>query len=95
MLYLYLALIFIPLLFHIGFKSYEVTKVGTLGFFSSANEIGGIISILTPILIYYLYEKKNLLLTIIISAIYLIVILSIGTKTPFPLSTVKYTVIQL
>ena len=82
MLYLYLVLIFIPLLFHIGFKSYEVTKVGTLGFFSSANEIGGIISILTPILIYYLYEKKNLLLTIIISAIYLIVILSIGTKTP-------------
>ena len=46
----YLVLIFIPTLFNVGYKTYEITKVGTIGFFNSANEISGILSILTPII---------------------------------------------
>ena len=48
-LFLYLIFIFVPTLFHIGYKTYEITKAGTLGFFNSANEISGIISILTSL----------------------------------------------
>ena len=80
-LFLYLICIFIPLLFHTGYKTYEITKAGTLGFYNSANEISGIISLLTPFMFIILVEKKNIfsLLTIFI---YLAVILMVGTKTP-------------
>ena len=49
-LFFYLILIFIPLVLGTGFKTYEITKKGTLGFYNSANEISGIISLLTPTL---------------------------------------------
>lgn len=80
-LFLYLICIFIPLIFHTGYKTYEITKAGTLGFYNSANEISGIISLLTPFMFIILVEKKNIfsLLTIFI---YLAVILMVGTKTP-------------
>lgn len=44
----YLVCILVPNCLNIGFESYEITKKGSLGFFNSANEISGIISILTP-----------------------------------------------
>lgn len=78
----YLILIFIPTIFNTGFKTYEITKAGTLGFFNSANEISGIISLLTPIMFYILLKKKNIILTILTLAIYFPVILMMGTKTP-------------
>lgn len=78
----YLILILIPNLLGIGFKSYQITKSGTLGFFNSANEISGIISLLTPIMFIILKDLKNVFLKVIFSLIYLIVILTIGTKTP-------------
>ena len=81
-LILYLLFIFIPNSLNLGFKSYEITKKGTLGFFNSANEISGIISILTPIMILVFKEHKNLIFTLLISILYLFVILTIGTKTP-------------
>ena len=79
---IYILCIFIPTIFDIGYKTYEVTKSGSLGFFNSANEIGGIISILTPVLFIKLKEKKYLLFQIAILAIYFITILNMGTKTP-------------
>lgn len=79
---LYLLFIFIPVLFHVGFKSYEITKSGTLGFFNSANEISGIISILTPIIFIIFTTKKNPIINTIYTLTYLFVILTIGTKTP-------------
>ncbi len=82
-LFIYLLLIFVPILFGIGYKSYEITKVGTLGFFNSANEISGIISILTPIIFIIFVSEKNIIKSLIFTIIYLIVILTIGTKTPF------------
>lgn len=81
-LFFYLIFIFVPTIFNIGYKTYEVTKIGTLGFFNSANEIGGIISILTPILFYILSTSKKYCLKGAILGIYLVVILMMGTKTP-------------
>lgn len=81
-LIVYLLLIFIPILLGVGYQSYEITKSGTLGFFNSANEISGIISILTPILFLIFTNKKDITLKILLSIIYLVVILTIGTKTP-------------
>lgn len=83
MLIMYMILIFIPTLFNIGFDSYEITKQGSIGFFYSANEISAIISILTPIFILYLVDGKNNIRKIIYLIIYIVVILSVGTKTPF------------
>lgn len=81
-LVLYLVFIIVPTSLNIGFKSYAITKSGTLGFYNSANEISGIISILTPIIFIMFKESKNVFLKIIFTIIYLIVILTIGTKTP-------------
>lgn len=78
----YLVLIFIPTLFNVGYKTYEITKVGTIGFFNSANEISGILSILTPIIFIVLSESKKIIPIFLTSLIYLLVILMIGTKTP-------------
>lgn len=79
---MYILIIFICNVFGIGFDSYEITKNGTLGLFNSANEIGGIISILTPFLIITAFQNKKILKKIAILACYLTVILNIGTKTP-------------
>ncbi len=82
MLSFYLILIFIPLVLGVGIESYAITKEGTLGFYNSANEISAIIAILTPILFIIFYESKNIFFKLFITFIYLVVILSIGTKTP-------------
>lgn len=81
-LVLYLVFIIVPTSLNIGFKSYAITKSGTLGFFNSANEISGIISILTPIIFIMFKETKSIFLKIVFTIVYLIVILTIGTKTP-------------
>lgn len=82
MVLLYILFIFIPTIIGVGYKSYQITKAGTLGFFNSANEISGIISILTPILFVIFYESKKWIPITMISFVYLVVILMVGTKTP-------------
>lgn len=79
---LYLILIFVPLILDMGFESYAITKEGVLGFYNSANEISAIIAILTPILFIIFYESKKITFKLIITFVYLVVILSVGTKTP-------------
>lgn len=81
-LFTYLLLILIPNSLGFGFESYKITKSGSLGFFAAANEISGIISLLTPILFIIIKDIKNKLLKLIFIIIYLVVILTIGTKTP-------------
>ncbi len=78
----YLVCILVPNCLNIGFETYEITKAGTLGFFNSANEISGIISLLTPIMILIFVSTKKIIPTIVISILYLYIILTIGTKTP-------------
>ena len=82
-LFIYLLLIFIPMIFGIGFQTYDITKVGTLGFYDSANEISGIISLLTPIIFIIFFDTKNNIVKFLFFILYLIVILMIGTKTSF------------
>ena len=82
-LFIYLLLIFIPMIFGIGFQTYDITKVGTLGFYDSANEISGIISLLTPIIFIIFFNTKNNIVKFLFFILYLIVILMIGTKTSF------------
>ena len=82
-LFLYLIMIFVPTALGIGYKTYEITKAGTLGFFNAANEISGIISILTPVIFIIFYKSKNIIPKIILGIMYLVVILMMGTKTPF------------
>ena len=81
-LFMYLILIFVPTFLNVGYKTYEITKAGTLGFFNSANEISGIIAILTPIMFIIFTESKNLIPKLILGIMYLVVILMMGTKTP-------------
>ena len=79
---LYALIIIVGYLTNTAFNSYFESKVGTSGYFHSANEIGAIISILLPFAFGYVFNKvslkKFLYLFIIISAILLL-----GTKTPF------------
>ncbi|MBQ6323556.1 MAG: O-antigen ligase family protein [Bacilli bacterium] len=81
-LFLYLIFIFIPLILGLGYQSYKITKAGTLGFYNSANEISGIISILTPIMLIIMTSSKKIIPRLILILMYLTVILMIGTKTP-------------
>ena len=81
-LFIYLVLILIPNTLGLGFESYKITKSGSLGFFNAANEISGIISLLTPIMFVIIKDLKNKILKVVYALIYLIVILTIGTKTP-------------
>lgn len=81
-LFIYLISIFIPILLNIGFNSYQITKSGTLGFYNSANEISGIISLITPIVFIIFKETKGLIIKALFTILYLFIILTIGTKTP-------------
>ena len=81
-LFIYLVLILIPNALGLGFESYKITKSGRLEFFNAANEISGIISLLTPIMFLIIKDLKNKVLKVVYALIYLIVILTIGTKTP-------------
>lgn len=81
-LFTYIILIFIPTILGVGFASYEITKSGTLGFYNSANEISGIISILTPIIFIIFIHEESKVLKITLTLMYLLVILMVGTKTP-------------
>ena len=96
-MFLYIILIFLPILFGVGYKTYQITKAGTLGFYNSANEISGIISILTPIMFIIFKDLKSPIIKTLLTLIYLVVILMIGTKTPL-LSlfiTIFFTIIYL
>ena len=80
-IYLYLILIFIPLLLNMGYNSYKITKVGSAGLYNSANEISGLIGITTPIL-FIIFKENRKILNILLIIIYLFIITTIGTKTP-------------
>lgn len=95
---IYLLLVFIPNILNVGFQSYAVTKDGEIGWFYTANEIGAIISIIMPLFIYYILEKKNIILSIISLLILLYVLTSMGTKGPllcFGIILIYYIIKQI
>jgi len=79
---IYLIFIIIPLVTNTGFNSYEHSKVGNIGWYLSANAIGSILSLLLPLLLVYITNKKynKILKVIIVLSIY--IFFSIGTKVP-------------
>ncbi len=79
---IYGLLVLVPNLLGVGFNSYTVTKSGSIGWFYTANEISAILSILMPIFIYILLEKKNYFLIILSGIILLYILTSMGTKGP-------------
>ena len=81
-LFSYLVLIFLPLIFRVGYRTYAITKTGSLGFFHSANEISGILSLLTPMLFLFFFTWKKKIIKYLFVLLYFAVILTMGTKTP-------------
>lgn len=81
-LFIYIILIFVAVVTNTGFKSYDIAKKGSLGWFNSTNEISCIISILIPIMCALFKDKKNYIIKIIGCLIFLFIIGEIGTKTP-------------
>ncbi len=78
----YLLGFFLPTIFNIGFKSYEITKYGSIGWFHSANEIGAILAILFPFFLLSFRHSKYLWLKVIGLLIYGYSVLTMGTKVP-------------
>lgn len=81
-LLIYIILLFIPTITKTDFSSYAYSKVGSIGWFNSTNEIGAIISILLPFGIYNLFRVKSLLLKIVILLTSIYTYFSLGTKVP-------------
>lgn len=81
-LIIYLFLIFVPNMLNLGFDSYSTSKLGSVGFFYSANAIGSIISILMPLFIGNLIGKKSWKKLLIFLVIYCYILITIGTKAP-------------
>lgn len=80
---IYLLFIIFPAITNTGFLSYSHSKLGTVGWFLSANAVGNILSFLLPIIIYYLLKiSKNILLKLIFLISTLYVFVNIGTKVP-------------
>ena len=77
---LYLVLIFVPNVFNISYNSYTQGNVGSVGLFNSGNEISAILSILNPILVYYIFHNKNKLKKILLSLLMAVTYFKIGSK---------------
>lgn len=75
----YIILLFIPLITHTGFQTYEAILSGTIGWFFSANEISIILILLFPFI--YSIFKKNKLFYVVIPILIILVISTIGTKS--------------
>lgn len=78
---IYVLLTFIPNVLGIGFKSYSHSKTGMTGWFYSANVVGSILVILLPIILSEI-KKLPKLLIVILGALVLYSVFSLGTKTP-------------
>ena len=78
---IYVLLTFIPNVLDIGFKSYSHSKTGMTGWFYSANVVGSILVIILPIILSEI-KKLPKLLIVILGALVLYSVFSLGTKTP-------------
>lgn len=92
---IYTILVTIPGLTKTGFQSYHEAKLGTTGWFISANAIGNIISILMPLIILYIIKiKDNKIKKTILILTTLYTVTCIGTKVPI-LSLIICTITTL
>jgi len=77
---IYLGIISVSNILNISFNSYTQGKVGSVGLFNSGNEISVILSILNPILIYYIFNNKNNIKKIILAILMIYTYFNIGSK---------------
>ena len=77
---IYLTMIFIPNILNISLNSYTQGKIGSVGLFNSGNEISAIMSVLTPFLIYYLFNKNNNVKKIVLIILMILTYFSMGSK---------------
>ena len=81
--FIYIFFIIVPTLTNTSFLSYSHSKVGTVGWFLSANAVGNILSILYPIVFIYFFKyTKNNILKCLFIILTLYIFTSIGTKAP-------------
>ena len=78
----YLLLIFIPNRLNIGHNSYAITKEGSVGFYVAANVVGNILSMLFPILLWFLIKNDRKIPAVCFTIIYIYTLLTMGTKGP-------------
>lgn len=81
-LFIYILLMFVPTITKTSFNSYAYSKTGSIGWFNSANEIGGILSILLPLSLIYLSKIKSIFLKIITFGIIVFTYFGMGSKVP-------------
>lgn len=78
----YLFFILVPTITHTSFDAYTQGKVGSVGWFSSTNEISAILCILMPFVFDYLFHQKEAIWKKGIFAVcYLATLFLLGTKT--------------
>lgn len=81
--YIYIFIIFIAQLTGTQFMSYSSGKLGHVGWFYAPNEIGAIIAIITPIVVYNLILNRTNIISYFAFLIYIYATFIIGTKVPF------------
>jgi hypothetical protein len=78
-----IAFVLFPNLTNTGFNSYSEAKVGSIGWFYSANAIGNLFAFLLPFMFFYILKSKlNIVVKILIAMSILYVFVSMGTKVP-------------
>ena len=78
----YVILLLIPSLFKIGYESYAEDKIGTIGWFFSANEISAIYAILFAFIVFSYDYIKNKIIYVLLISCSLYTVMQIGTKIP-------------
>lgn len=78
----YVILLFLPSMLNLGYESYVEDKIGTIGWFFSANEISSIYSILVILVVFGYKYIKNLAIYFGLLIVSFYTILQIGTKMP-------------
>lgn len=78
-----IAFVLFPNITNTGFNSYSEAKVGSIGWFYSANAIGNLFAFLLPFMFFYILKSKlNIVVKILIAMSILYVFVSMGTKVP-------------
>lgn len=80
---IYLTFILIPILTNTSFSTYSSGKIGNIGWFYSPNEIGAVLAIISPFIIYKMKNNLNKWYVYGLFALYVFIMLVIGTKVPF------------
>ena len=77
---IYLSLIGISNILNLSYNSYTQGKIGSVGLFNSGNEISAILSIITPFMIYYIFNKNNNYIKLLLVVLMTYTYFTIGSK---------------